>query len=46
MLWLPDVNDRRDCLADECRRLADLTPDEEATAAGFADLTTRTEEWR
>jgi hypothetical protein len=47
VLWLPDVNDQgdRDRLAEECRRLAQRTDDEDAVAAGFADLIERTEEW-
>lgn len=48
VLWLPDVNDPayRARLAEECRRLAQLTPDEDAMAGGFARLAGRTEEWR
>ena len=48
VLWLPDVTDPtyQACLADECRRLADLTPDETAMAAGFARRAGRTEGWR
>ncbi len=48
VLWLPDVNDPgyRDRLAQECRRLARLTPDEETVAQGFADLAELTEGWR
>ena len=48
VLWLPDVNDPayRARLADECRRLAQLTPEETAMAAGYASLAGRTEEWR
>jgi len=48
VLWLPDVSDPgyRDRLADECRRLARLTPEEDATAADFARLAGRTEGWR
>jgi hypothetical protein len=47
VLWLPDVNDPayRNHLAEECRRLAHLTPAEDAIAAGFARLTGRTEGW-
>jgi hypothetical protein len=46
VLWLPDVNDPgyQARLADECRRLAQLT--EDALAADFAQLAGRTEEWR
>jgi hypothetical protein len=48
VLWLPDVNDPgyRARLADECRRLADLTPDEDAMAADFAKLAGQAEGWR
>jgi hypothetical protein len=48
VLWLPDVNDPgyRQRLADECRRLARLTPEEEKIAADFARLGRRTEGWR
>jgi hypothetical protein len=48
VLWLPDVNDPayRAQLADECRRLARLTREEEAITAGFALLVSRTEGWR
>jgi Protein of unknown function (DUF3018) len=48
VLWLPDVNDPRyrARLADECRRLARLTREEEAIAAGYARLAARTEGWR
>jgi hypothetical protein len=48
VLWLPDVNDPgyRDRLVDECRRLARLTPDEDALAVDFARLAGRTEGWR
>lgn len=40
VLWLPDVNDPdyRARLADECRRLARMTQEEGALAAGFAEL--------
>jgi hypothetical protein len=43
-----DVNDTRyrARLADECRRLARLTPDESAVADGFARLAGRMEGWR
>ena len=45
VLWLPDVNDAsyRTRLAEECRRLAQLTSDEDAMAGGFARLARRTE---
>jgi hypothetical protein len=48
VLWLPDVNDPgyRDRLAEECRRLARPTSEEDALAAGFARLAGRTEGWR
>jgi uncharacterized protein (DUF433 family) len=36
----------RDRLADECRRLARLTPEEDTTAADFARLAGRKEGWR
>jgi len=48
VLWLPDVTDPayQTRLADECRRLADLRPDETAVAAGFARLARPAEGWR
>jgi hypothetical protein len=48
VLWLPDVNDPayQARLADECRRLAHLTTEEEAMADDFAKLAARTEGWR
>ena len=48
VLWLPDVNDAgyRARLADECRRLARLTSEEDAIAADYAVLAERTEGWR
>jgi len=48
VLWLPDVNDPvyRRRLADECHRLAHLTPTEDDIAADFAELVGRTEGWR
>ena len=48
VLWLPDVTDPayQMRLADECRRLTDLTPDESALAAGFAWVAGRAEGWR
>jgi len=48
LLWLPDVNDPayRTRLADECRRLARLTSDEDAMAGDFARLAGRSEGWR
>lgn len=47
VLWLPDMNDPgyRVRLAEECRRLAQLTPEEEAIAAGFARLSGRIDGW-
>jgi len=47
VLWLPDVNDLgyRASLADECRRLAALTPEEDAMAGDFAQAAGRTEGW-
>lgn len=46
--WLPDINDSgyRARLAEECRRLAHLTPEEDAVAADFAVLSGRTLGWR
>lgn len=48
VLWLPDVRDPayRARLADECRRLARLTPEENAIAADFAELAAQTWGWR
>jgi|GEM_PF-1983644 hypothetical protein len=48
VLWLPDVNDPgyRARLADECRRLAELTPEEDALATNFATRAGQTEGWR
>ena len=48
VLWLPDVNDPayRARLAEECRRLARLTPEEDVMAGGFAQLAGRSEGWR
>jgi hypothetical protein len=48
VLWLPDVSnpDYRERLANECRRLAKLTSEEDALATNFARLTGRTEAWR
>ncbi len=48
VLWLPDVNDPgyRERLADECRRLARLTPEEAAIASDFESLAGHTEGWR
>jgi hypothetical protein len=48
VLWLPDVSDPayRARLADECRRLAELTAEEDVMAADFAQLAGRIEGWR
>ncbi len=48
VLWLPDVNDPayRARLVEECRRLAQLTPEEDAIATDFARLAEQTEGWR
>jgi hypothetical protein len=48
VVWPPDVSDPayRTRLAEECRRLAQLTPDEDAMAASFARRAGRTEGWR
>jgi hypothetical protein len=48
VLWLPDVNDPgyRAPLADEFRRLAHLTAEEDVMAANFARLADQTEGWR
>jgi len=48
VLWLPDVNDPayQAHLADECRRLAHLTAEEDTIAADFAQLAGQREEWR
>jgi hypothetical protein len=48
VLWLPDVNDPdyRVRLADECRRLAGVTPEEDAMAADFAEPAGRIGGWR
>ena len=48
VLWLPDVNapGYRARLAEECRQLARLTPEEDAIAADFARLAGRAEGWR
>jgi hypothetical protein len=47
VLWLPDVNDPayQVRLAEECRHLVRLTPEEDAMAAGFAQLAGRLEGW-
>jgi hypothetical protein len=48
VLWLPDMNDPgyRARLADECRRLAQLTNEEDTLAGEFAYLTEQAEGWR
>jgi Protein of unknown function (DUF3018) len=48
VLWLPDVNnpEYRARLADECRRLSRLTPDEETMAAAFEQNAGETPGWR
>jgi hypothetical protein len=48
VLWLPDITDLayRARLAEECRRLAQRTPEDEAMMTGFAELAGRTEGWR
>jgi hypothetical protein len=48
VLWLPDVNapGYRERVAEECRQLARLTPEEKAIADDFAGLAERTEGWR
>jgi len=48
ILWLPDLSDPayRAQLAEECRRLARLTPEEDALAEDFAELAGRAEEWQ
>jgi hypothetical protein len=48
VLWLPDVNDPkyRAQIAEECRRLSVLTPDEEAMAAAFEQNAAETPGWR
>lgn len=48
VLWLPDVNDPdyQARVADECRRLARLTREEQDLASGFARLAARSEGWR
>ncbi len=48
VLWLPDVNDPayRARLAEECTRLAELSPEEIDLAEGFAELADHTQGWR
>jgi hypothetical protein len=46
VLWRPNVNDPayRARLAEECRRLARLTPDDDVMAGGFARLARRSKD--
>jgi hypothetical protein len=48
LLWLPDLNNPvyRARLAEECRRLGQLTDSEDALAADFAEMAGRTEGWQ
>jgi len=48
VLWLPDTRDSgyRARLADQCRRLAELTANEEAMAAAFEQEAAKTPGWR
>jgi hypothetical protein len=48
VLWLPNTRDPeyRARLADQCRRLADLTADEEAMAIAFEREAAQTPGWR
>ena len=48
VLWLPDTRDPdyRARLADQCRRLAELTADEEAMAAAFEQEAAKMPGWR
>ena len=48
VLWLPDTRDPacRARLTDQCRRLAHLTSEEEAMAAGFELEAAQTPGWR
>jgi hypothetical protein len=47
-IWLPNVNDPayRARIADECRRLAKLTPDQEAMVEAFERNAGETPGWR
>jgi hypothetical protein len=47
VLWLPDVTDPayRASLADECRRLASLSSEEDGMANAFAENTELTPGW-
>jgi hypothetical protein len=48
VLWLPNTRDPdyRARLADQCRRLAELTAEEEAMAAAFEQEAAKTTGWR
>jgi Protein of unknown function (DUF3018) len=48
VLWLPNTRDPeyRARLADQCQRLAELTADEEASAAAFEQEAAQTPGWR
>jgi hypothetical protein len=48
VLWLPNTRDPayRARLADQCRRLAELTAEEEALAAAFEQEAAQTPGWR
>jgi Protein of unknown function (DUF3018) len=48
VLWLPNDRDPayRARLAEECRRLALLTPEEDAIADDYAQLAAQTSGWR
>jgi len=48
VLWLPNTRDPeyRARLVDQCQRLAELTADEEATAAAFEQEAAQTPGWR
>ncbi|MBN9560216.1 MAG: DUF3018 family protein [Alphaproteobacteria bacterium] len=48
VLWLPDVSDPsyQAQLAEECRRLSRLTPEEDTLAEDFAELAGPAGEWR
>jgi len=47
LLWLPDVNDPayRARLDEQCRRMAELTPEENAMANAFERLAALTPNW-
>jgi Antitoxin MazE-like len=48
VLWLPNTSDHdyRARIADQCRRLAELTADEETMAVAFEKEATQTPGWR